>query len=428
MTRRSAAVRAHRQTGVTPRHPDAGDHVESAAHAAGRPGTSSRLGSSSVAVSNTGRVLDGDAARATPLARSSSLHAPFASDGQFGVPTSPSRERRSRHGWSDAAASLAPVARWREQASAVARSRPDMPRTWRPLLVFTGVACGGAGAGGAHPPAQLVHEAYVWQRAWTGAVRDAVSAAPAELTGLRVLALEVDGDDETWPAVDVAALAATGRPVTAVVRHGGARPRAELSLAALLARLGVWQRAGVDVIGVEIDPFPGVPERSAKRSRRGHSGSITSLHVIGSARPFPVSLSRRRRRRVEGQSSGLTTSLHVIESARPFPVSLSRRRRRRVEGPRAERQGAARRSDGLPFDGGLARARLAQGHRGSCAGSCGRQGAAVDRADPRLSPPEGMLVRGPEAMSDLVTHVQDALEDERLTAANRYGRAQRAPR
>ncbi len=32
--------------------------------------------------------------------------------------------------------------------------------------------------------------------------------------------------------------------------------------------------------------------------------------------------------------------------------------------------------------------------------------------------PEGMLVRGPEAMSDLVTHVQDALEGERLTAAN----------
>lgn len=111
----------------------------------------------------------------------------------------------------------------------------------------------------------LTHEVYVWQRAWTSAVRAAVTETPPELTGLRVLALEVEparaaaaGATElpartVWPDIDPHALARSGRPVTAVVRVNGSRSIADLSLTRLWTRIGAWQAAGARVIGVEID-------------------------------------------------------------------------------------------------------------------------------------------------------------------------------
>lgn len=116
-----------------------------------------------------------------------------------------------------------------------------------PLAVIAVAACQGTAA----PP--LAHEAYVWQRAWTGPVRDAVAHVPTELSGLRVLALEIDANATAWPAVEPAALAAAHRPVTAVVRLDGSRPIADLSIAALGDRLAAWRAAGVTVVGVEID-------------------------------------------------------------------------------------------------------------------------------------------------------------------------------
>lgn len=110
-------------------------------------------------------------------------------------------------------------------------------------------ACGGGDV--AHAP--LAHEAYVWQRAWTGAVRTAVAAPPAELSGLRVLAAEVDDHGWTFPAVDAAGLGQAGRAITAVVRIDGSRPVADLSLARVLEHLTTWRAAGVQVVGLEID-------------------------------------------------------------------------------------------------------------------------------------------------------------------------------
>ena len=102
--------------------------------------------------------------------------------------------------------------------------------------------------------APLVHEAYVWQRAWTAPVRDAVAEAPRELSGLRVLALEIAADGTaSWPAVAIDALRASRRPITAVVRIDGSRPIADLSLAPVVTKLAAWRDAGVDVAGVEID-------------------------------------------------------------------------------------------------------------------------------------------------------------------------------
>jgi len=123
------------------------------------------------------------------------------------------------------------------------------------------VGCGQAAPPAPAPaPAALRHEAYVWQRAWTGAVGASVATASPALAGLRVLTAEVDAAGAvTWPAVDTGALARTGRPVTAVVRLDGARPPGALDgapaapLAAALDRIAAWQRAGVDVTGLEID-------------------------------------------------------------------------------------------------------------------------------------------------------------------------------
>ena len=92
-----------------------------------------------------------------------------------------------------------------------------------PALLALVVGCGRAAP--PPPPATLRHEAYVWQRAWTGAVGASVATTSPALAGLRVLTAEVDGTGAvTWPAVDAGALARAGRPVTAVLRLDGARP------------------------------------------------------------------------------------------------------------------------------------------------------------------------------------------------------------
>ncbi|MBK9033093.1 MAG: DUF3142 domain-containing protein [Myxococcales bacterium] len=114
----------------------------------------------------------------------------------------------------------------------------------------------GSGRSPAPPRARatpLEHDAYVWQRRWTGAVRAAVAGAPAELDALRVLTVEVEADRAVWPEVDVAALVASARPVTAVVRIAGARLPEQVPMAAVLARVEAWRAAGVAVAGVEID-------------------------------------------------------------------------------------------------------------------------------------------------------------------------------
>jgi hypothetical protein len=102
--------------------------------------------------------------------------------------------------------------------------------------------------------APLAQAAYVWQRGWTPAVREAVAHPLAALDGLRVLAAEVDGPDHvTLIHLDPAALAAAHRPITLVLRIDGARPIAGLSLASLVV-LGAELRAGgVDVTGIEVD-------------------------------------------------------------------------------------------------------------------------------------------------------------------------------
>jgi len=129
------------------------------------------------------------------------------------------------------------------------------------LALVAVAAFGCSGRSSTPPPSRqrtelvaLSHDAYVWQRAWTGSVRAAVANAPAELSGLRVLTLEVSRDGTTTaPAVDTASLVRASRPITAVVRIDGSRLPVDLTLVPVLERIDRWRQAGVAVAGVEID-------------------------------------------------------------------------------------------------------------------------------------------------------------------------------
>ena len=122
------------------------------------------------------------------------------------------------------------------------------------FVVAVGVGCASSAPQERGAPVALAHEAYVWQRAWTGAVRSAVANAQPELAGLRVLALEIGKDGTARaPAVSADALARASRPITAVVRVDGARVPAEVSLAPALGAIERWRAAGIPVAGVEID-------------------------------------------------------------------------------------------------------------------------------------------------------------------------------
>lgn len=174
-----------------------------------------------------------------------------------------------------------------------------------------------------HAPANLTHEAYVWQRAWTGAVREAVAAAPPELTGLRVLALEIEGGRQVWPDVVTDVLVKAGRPVTAVVRIDGSRPIADLSLEPLLGRLDEWRRAGVAVAGVEIDhdcATAALPEYAAwlRRARvpAPLRWSITAL---------PTWAESPELARVAGAVDELVVQVHAVRAPTLFDPRQARR-------------------------------------------------------------------------------------------------------
>ena len=112
------------------------------------------------------------------------------------------------------------------------------------------IACGRT----APAPVALEHEAYLWQRAWTGAVSASAAAATPAVGGLRVLTAEVGRDGAVaWPDVDARALVDGGRAVTAVIRIDGSRPPEGHGLAPVLAKVAAWQAAGVEVAGIEID-------------------------------------------------------------------------------------------------------------------------------------------------------------------------------
>jgi hypothetical protein len=119
------------------------------------------------------------------------------------------------------------------------------------LLLALGLACTREGP----PPPPLVHEAYVWQRAWSPELGQSLLEAPPELGALRVLARERSGPTRTPVdvAVEVEALARSGREVVAVMRVDGTAPLEGISLQEVAVHARAWRARGVRVRGIELD-------------------------------------------------------------------------------------------------------------------------------------------------------------------------------
>ena len=105
------------------------------------------------------------------------------------------------------------------------------------------------------PPPALHQEAYVWQRAWSPELTQALAEAPTELDTLRVLARERSGPGRTPVdvAVDVDALARSGREVVVVMRVDGTAPLTGISLQEIVTHARAWRARGVRVSGIELD-------------------------------------------------------------------------------------------------------------------------------------------------------------------------------
>jgi hypothetical protein len=193
-------------------------------------------------------------------------------------------------------------------------------RAWLVALTVVALGCGRAPAAGP----RLEHDAYVWQRAWTGAVAASVAAPPAAIGRLRVLVAEIDtAATMATPAVAVAALVAARRPVIAVVRVDGARLVAGLSLAPALAQVARWRAAGVDVVGLEIDHDCATAALAdyahwlaANRPPAPLAWSITALPTWADAPALPA---------VAAAVDELVVQVHAVRAPAVFAAATARR-------------------------------------------------------------------------------------------------------
>lgn len=144
-----------------------------------------------------------------------------------------------------------------------------------------------------HAPAPLTHDAYVWQRQWTPALREAMASSSDLVRDWRVLVAQADrnGVFHTFTP-DRGALARSGRPVVLVVRIDGRLAGFDAGvLTDRIATLAAgWPAA--TLAGIEIDydcPTARLPAYTAflarLRARLGSlSLSITALPTwLGSA-------------------------------------------------------------------------------------------------------------------------------------------------
>ncbi|WP_186455659.1 DUF3142 domain-containing protein [Nitrospirillum pindoramense] len=162
------------------------------------------------------------------------------------------------------------------------------------------------------PPRAAFHQAplpndiYVWQRAWTPALGQAMDLAAPDITAWRVLAAEVSADGHIAPALlndgRLEALRAhlAGRPVILVVRIDGRLTEGDPAplVTTALASLERWREAGVGVAGLEIDhdcPTARLPfyarfltDLRAQLKDRGLTGTRLSITALPTWLPAPA--------------------------------------------------------------------------------------------------------------------------------------------
>ena len=180
------------------------------------------------------------------------------------------------------------------------------------MVVLAAAGLARSSSGGA----ELPHQAYVWQRLWTPALRQAVAQSAELVEGWRVLAAQSDGRGRLVPvAVDWAALAASGRPVTAVVRIEGQLARLDsdalrADIAALLAGLAEKR---VALAGLEIDHDCATGRLAAyadflERLRPSTPGLALSITAL------PAWLSSPLLDRALAAADGAVLQVHAVEA------------------------------------------------------------------------------------------------------------------
>ncbi|ALM87108.1 DUF3142 domain-containing protein [Bordetella sp. N] len=140
----------------------------------------------------------------------------------------------------------------------------------------------------------LPNDAYIWQRAWTPALVQALRANDDIVATWHVLGAELDAAGR-WAdtAPDYAALAALRKPVVLVLRLDGRVDRldADTIQARLNERLNTWRAAGVRLAGIEVDydcATARLPAYAAllRRLRQGQqSGALPGLPLAITALP-----------------------------------------------------------------------------------------------------------------------------------------------
>lgn len=179
-------------------------------------------------------------------------------------------------------------------------------------LVFALMGCSG--------PRATPCEAYVWNRAWTAAVRDAVATRPSELAGLRVLVVEA-GPHPVEVAVDEQIL--KGVVVVPVLRANDELPD-DATWARFLKRVGQLRDAGVLVSQVEVD-FDSPVERleaygawlaSTRQSLGSLKRSVTALPTWNGASSLAE---------LTAQVDEVVLQVHAIRSPVLFDVDAAER-------------------------------------------------------------------------------------------------------
>ena len=120
---------------------------------------------------------------------------------------------------------------------------------------------------GCTPPAELDQQLYIWQRQWRPSHAEALQQTRETFSQLRVLALQYH-PQAGWSAArpDLTLLRTDGRPLVAVVRLDGRLPKEQDEvIRKSRALLEHWRRAGLPLVGLELDHDAGTAQLSRYR-------------------------------------------------------------------------------------------------------------------------------------------------------------------
>ena len=168
----------------------------------------------------------------------------------------------------------------------------------------------------------LGHDAYIWQRAWTGPVIAAARRSADIVRTWRVLLAEADRSGR-WADVAIPwkDLLATGRPVVAVVRIDGRLDEARMGtlIDQMVAKVEAAGRSGGALAGLEID-YDCPTSKLATYARflaelRGRLPPALALSITA----LPTWLNSRALESLVPPLDEIVLQVHAVEDPRPVP-------------------------------------------------------------------------------------------------------------